>query len=165
MKEDHACDGDEANKAVDKIKSHHFFSSCLCLNSFFIVYGICAANIKRKNELSKRCSHLRLLFMSKNVQTERKAKLAWVFCREGRKFRCRKNSCSLPEELEFVAQRTRIRCPSERKTLPMVLKNDGQRLKKLSAMFSETMGNTFYSYESCYFNVSALLTVDWPHRQ
>lgn len=39
-----------------------------------------------------------------------------------------------------------FRCPSQRKTLPMVLKNYGQRLKKLSAMFSETTGNVFRNY-------------------
>ena len=46
----------------------YFATSIIHLpNYFFIVYGICAANIKRKNELSKRNSYLRLLFMSKNV--------------------------------------------------------------------------------------------------
>ena len=46
----------------------------------------------------------------------------------------------------FVARSFEKRCPSFSKTLPVVLKSDGQRILILRATFFSSMGNGFYAY-------------------
>ena len=50
--------------------------------------------------------------------------------------RPRKNWSSSPKELEFVAERTGVRCRTNGNMFPMVFQNDGQRLQRQSAIFA-----------------------------
>lgn len=49
------------------------------------------------------------------------------------------------------------------KQLPIVLKNDGQRIKKSSAMFSKTTGNVFYFYGQRFVKLWAMFCETMSH--